>query len=98
MMEQASRGKVVESIDRSASFGRREQELDELHKKMSWDEFLVYPRKLGWKYEYNVWSNVCPTESIDYQLLLTLRLWIENPSGGSFAAARTVQVANFHSR
>ncbi|XZE17550.1 GNAT family N-acetyltransferase [Pirellulaceae bacterium SH449] len=26
--------------------------MDELHKAMSWEEFLTYPRKLGWKYEY----------------------------------------------
>lgn len=27
-------------------------EFDEFHKAMSWEEFLAYPRKLGWKYEY----------------------------------------------
>ncbi len=26
--------------------------MDEFHKVMSWEEYLVYPRKLGWKYEY----------------------------------------------
>ena len=26
--------------------------MDESHKPMSWEEFLAYPRKLGWKYEY----------------------------------------------
>lgn len=26
--------------------------MDETHKPMSWEEFLAYPRKLGWKYEY----------------------------------------------
>jgi RimJ/RimL family protein N-acetyltransferase len=26
--------------------------MDEFYKKMSWEEYLAYPRKLGWKYEY----------------------------------------------
>ena len=26
--------------------------MDDFRKEMTWDEFLVYPRKFGWKYEY----------------------------------------------
>jgi GNAT superfamily N-acetyltransferase len=26
--------------------------MDELRKEMTWEEYLVYPRKLGWKHEY----------------------------------------------
>lgn len=26
--------------------------MDELRQEMTFDEFVVYPRKLGWKYEY----------------------------------------------
>ncbi len=26
--------------------------MDELRKEMTWEEYFVYPRKLGWKYEY----------------------------------------------
>jgi len=26
--------------------------MDEFREKMTWEEYLVYPRKLGWKHEY----------------------------------------------